>query len=546
MLTKIRRAGESYRALSYAYRKPIWWICAAAVIATFVAQRLFIWSGYFLPIFTPDSQGYFDEAYRLARGTWPHFAVRTPGYPIVLVVVLGVFDSIVALIVIQQIATLVAALLLFWSLWSISVSAWPLALLAAVGFASSPETAYHEMLLMPDHLYAVALVAVASSLVLGTYRHDWKFLTAGSACMAFAIYLRPAGLFLLVLWLILLTALASLRRSKLQLIGLGVPLPVLLLTLCLYNLATIERFTVSPWGPANFVAATATFWKQSDRFSSRVNLAIAESRELLTEADRELLDKSWRPRKLFPVYDKVYNPALYRHLMPAVLGEEQTQQKYLQAVALLNRVAVTAVKESPIQYIKFVFTNLWIFLFDRARKINLWHYSNWMEYVYLDLFVRRSICSNCTASFRRYMLREFEIPNGNMPRHIRTSGLEPAPLATIVDPSPQLSFSLRYLKHFRSVYSGQGWPICFLALTIFVIFRVLWKRRTSDAELCLLTLSLMLIGAAAVVSLVELALYRYSYPTYFINYAGPVMLAALLFPGIQTSDTLNPKKVRAG
>jgi hypothetical protein len=538
LLKQLRRVGESYRALSYAHRKPIWWICAAAVIATFIAQRLFLWSGYFVPIFTPDSQGYFDEAYRLAHGTWPHFAVRTPGYPIVLLVVLGAFDSILAVIITQQVATLVAALFLLWSLWSVSLSAWPLALLAAVGFASSPETAYHEMLLMPDHLYAVALVAAASSLILGIYRHDWKALTAGSVWMALAIYLRPAGLFLVVLWLILLVALAALRRSKLQLIALALPLPVLLLTLCLYNLATIERFTVSPWGSANFVAATATFWKQSDRFSARVNAAIAKSRELLTDADRELLAKSWRPWELFPVYDKAYNPALYRHLMPAVLGEDQTavmetyQQKYLQAVAVLNRVAVSAVKESPIQYVKFVFTNLWIFLFDRARKINLWHYSNWMEYVYLDLFVRRSICSNCPASFRRYMLREFEIPNGNMPRHIRTSGLEPAPLATIVDPSPQLTFSLRFLKLFRTVYSGQGWPICFSALTIFVIFRVLWKRRTSDAELCLLTLSLMLIGAAAVVSLVELALYRYSYPTYFINYTGPAMLAALLFPDV--------------
>lgn len=487
---------------------------AILLCGLFAAGRLPLYAGYFIPWYAPDSGGYFYEAYRMAGGHLPVFSIRTPGYPIFLFAVLGLTGSITAVIVLQQLATLIAGLTLYAAF--VRANRW-LALPAAVGIAGlfcAGDIVMYESYLGPEALYTASIVGVAAAVIYAVTTRERIAFVIASVLMAVTILLKPAGMFLIVVFVSLATGLAWARYPRRALVAFCVPFPAVLFVLAAYNLATIGQFTISPWGSANLIAATSTFWEDSTGYPPEMRAAIAEMHALVTPEDRLILSTSWDPRRLFPIYDKYYNASVHRVLGRHVRPDPGDKR----ANALFKAVAFDAIRAHPDQYFKFVLTNLYEF-FYAAPNAYYW-FGYYIENRYEQIYVRPQTAPiTDDPGIRAYLLREFSHP---APLPAFSAGSQDGEHMVSVHNNGPLRLH-RYLSAelFPWLFNAEVWFWMFALLVLALpvgLMRARLPVAAPSAVLAAATAALMLIGAGLVVSLVELGIARYAAPTHFIYF----------------------------
>src|SRR5262249_3148570 len=155
---------------------------------------------------------------------------------------------------------------------------------------------------------------------------------------------RPAGLFLLGTYVLALAFLLVDRRPRRAIVAFACPFAAIMLALCTYNRATIGVFTPSAFGEMNVVGAVATFVEEDGSLPSDVNAAAREMRESVTPEDRQLLNTSWNLPKLFVMFYRYFNPAIYKHLASRT-GD------YLHNRGIYRRMARIAIARHPRSYL---------------------------------------------------------------------------------------------------------------------------------------------------------------------------------------------------
>src|SRR5581483_9993941 len=353
---------------------------AVALLALFVIGRLPLYAGYWIPWYVPDSGRYFETAYAIAQGHLPRFSVRTPGYPLVLAAAITVTHRVSSIIVLQQLATLLSGLWLYAAF--VRARAWLAvpAAIAVAGFFATGDLVLYESYIGPESLYTSCLVGSVAALVWGLRtRTALPFITA-SLLMAFAILLRPAGLFLIVIVAVVVLAMWASAYPRTSVLAMAVPLPAVILALCAYNALTIHQFTISPFGSVNLMGATATFWTDSVRYPAPVRDAIQEVQRAISEQDRETFATSWDPAKLYEAYNRYYNLALHVALARRTslgTGDPDTNR-------LFKAVAFDAIRRHPKAYAKFVYTSLCNFLYD--APLALYSFASFLDERYDQIY----------------------------------------------------------------------------------------------------------------------------------------------------------------
>ncbi len=229
-LRPVKRFVNVIRALIVSKTFPI--LVAEAAIVWSVFLRVFFFRSFPDPFPTPDTWSYLTGTYGLLeRGQFDLFAMRTPGFPLLVWLVLATFKSFAVLNVVHGALTLLSAVAIgyvvraFGGPWR-----WPTAL--AVSFVVlNPHLLYWEHFVMTEGSFQAFFVFALGATALTILRPTTVWAGIAGLFAAVAVLIRPQGQFLIPLILISLAwAIRRLgRRRFVTLLGAAIAAPVILL-----------------------------------------------------------------------------------------------------------------------------------------------------------------------------------------------------------------------------------------------------------------------------------------------------------------------------
>ncbi len=490
---------------------------------------------YYSPCAVPDFGSYVTVAFDIMNGKLPLFTDRTPGYPLFIALIYSLFGTNYALVCAQALLVLISSLLLVFGACRFWIPGGFLSGLALGGFLFFREQITNNFSLMSESLYTSCMILVVAALLWCSRATRWGPWALLSLAMALVIYCRPAGLFVIPIWLLLILWVLCKRIGKSSLVALSAPFLLLITGLCTYNFFSAGYFGISAYGEANLAGATSYFWSDDPSYPPKLRAALKGPRERLSLEQRSALDVSWDFEVLYPLYSDTYNLNLFTFLYPYLANDfvsdfamqaASDQQLYHARRDLKRRISLDAIYANPLAYLKFVATQLYGYYWYTYR----WKYGDFYDYplplCYKMLFFDKSYAKNNSDEWRRNTLREYYDPSP-------LGGFKPAPPGSSSEPTlvPTRPLLLeRYLRtYIGPVILWQWWGVLLLGLFVLNGVWLIFTRLRSEAAFFQFVLVLMVVGHSILVSLVEISLTRYVAPLDFITFVAAAISPALFF-----------------
>jgi len=497
------------RTLSLLARPPFH-ILALILFGVFLVTHLpFFW--YYPGVdLSQDSNGYLDLVNTMRAGKWPHFVFRTPGYPIFIWFVTALVDRWLAVIFLQVLLSFASALCMVYAVFRVRRALALPAALAMCGFLGSSQVLFYDISLLSDSLYTSTVILSAAFLILAFGRGRPAHFAAASLLMALAILVRPAGLYFVVIYGLVLGHMLWNRHGRKAALGFAAPFPAVLLAFCAYNYSTLGEFVISPFGEANYAGATVLFWEQDPRLPDNVNNALKDLPDTyrsqgITRSDLEAVRTSWDSDLLFDIYTKAYNRMIWGAGWGS--GTRFGAGDYLHNRRYIREVSMIAIRRHPVLYAKLVWVNMVMFFRAVGYKFDI--YSSLM-----------------------YRTRG-HAPSAAETYYSARAGAQPAPspaqAAGAISPSARhlLGLQVAWQSLHGMVFQRAFWSWAYFAIFALSAVRLARSRGRHLGAFLLCVLALMPLGASLVVCLVEEAADRYSYPTQFIYYLSAALLPLL-------------------
>jgi hypothetical protein len=481
-------------------------LSVAIFVAPFVLHRAWPLIDVPLPGVHVDTETYYVPVQELLAGRWPHFEVRPPVYPAFLAATLLVTKRLVAVIWLQSLLTAAAALVMIAGAHRLARAASPWVAIAMAAWATSFWSLEFDTSILSDSLYASAIVFAFGFLLWGLAAGSRALLAASSVAIAAAIATRPAGLFLAVTFAIAAIYLWHTGRSWRLIAAFALPFPALMLALSLYNFSIAGVFAVTAWGEANLAVATFTFWEEDPAYPPAVNERVAMTVASLgvTDDERRRREDTWSPSVLWPIFLKGVN-------LKALDIASEVGGGYGGARTWLRRISIDAIRKHPRIYSKFVASMAYMFFVENIR----WR----ADFVnYLNGRSLRLLTSDGQAELRRKpitgdMLDRYFAPSPSlrlMARDACARGGAPMIEATSARRVYRVLQRARDLVFARPVF-----VLLAGASLLAGAWRLARTRGRHDVAFAVFLLGISVVGSGMLVSLVEYAGHRYSYPTEF-------------------------------
>jgi hypothetical protein len=274
---------DSDRAF-FANRGPV--IAASLVVLSFIITRLAFFLHFRLADVAIAYWSYFDVVQQAHHGQWSKLYLRTPGNLLFLAAVFSISRSAMAVVATQSVLTLVAALGTLACFVRVDRRlAHPIAF-ALVGFTSSMHSVVSDTTLLTESLYSSLLMLSFGTLTLAILRGGAWACVGASFAMTGCIWARPAGLYFLVIYGLVLGWLLLQRRPRRHGLAFELPLAIVVLATRAYNRLTIGTFTITPFGAVNLLGPVATYIEEDPGAPADVNAAVREICDSMTPEDR--------------------------------------------------------------------------------------------------------------------------------------------------------------------------------------------------------------------------------------------------------------------
>jgi hypothetical protein len=519
------------RAASSASKHPF--ILSAAILtAVFLITRLPFFVQYPVVGITKDTDTYSYLTDVLNSGKFPHFVMRTPGYPLFIWLVTFLSKRWLAVIVTQNLLTLLSSLCL---VYAVSLLRRQLALPAALamsGLVGSSQALFFDTSALSDSLYASSIVFSIALLLMAVARRGPIAFLGSSAMMAFTILVRPAGMYLIVIYALLLAYMLWNRFPRAASASFALPLPAALLALCGYNYLTIGAFVISPLNELYLVGATILYWEPDPALPLYVNDALKKLPESyrevgLTGDDFATLRTSWDADLLYGVFSKSYNKLTNKqrwgngNRLSDGLTEGPSPGAYLRNREYIRQLSLKAIRNHPSLYAKFVWANMLHYLNNITSRAD----------AYSAIAARAQGVDGANEQGRLYPAKD--LADSPPPGAIQL-GAPVGQAAVVWSSTPLGKLGLTWQEWHWDVFGRLFWVWAWLAVMIMSAGRFIRSRGRHLGAFILFLLGLVVVGACLEVCLVELGEQKYSFPTQFIYYLS-VALVPLLWLDVDSS-----------
>ena len=282
-----------------------WWVPGAVFFGLFVAGRLWFFVDFPIPAIHPDSGSYFAVAETIQNREVPKFGDRSPLYPAVMALVFSLVDRAMAIVYLQTLLAFSAGLAMTYAVYSLRPT---LSLFVAVALGAyflDADVLEHETALLTESLYtSLLLFTFAAFLACFKKRYSGCWAAVFSTGMALTIYTKPGGMFLVVIYGLVLGYFLWCSVPWSTVLALALPFPLLLFSLAKYNQKTIGSFVLSASDATEVTFVTNMFWDQDPGYPPEINEAVRKVQELTasrnTPHEIKILRESWNVMAVYP------------------------------------------------------------------------------------------------------------------------------------------------------------------------------------------------------------------------------------------------------
>lgn len=504
-------------------------VSCLAVSLLFLLTRLPYLLYYPLPSVQPDYCSYWSVLWQMKDGSWPVFDYRTPGFPMFMKLVLLFSDRLMAIVLAQNLLSLLTALFVTYCAWRTHVFLTPLVAAAvAVGTTSFMQVQV-DMSLLTESLFGNCMMLVCAFLLRMLSGRRALPCALASAFMAFSIFARPTGQYYHVIFGLILAYLLWNRWPLKRVGAFALPYPLLLLALMAYNRCTFGRFVLSENAPITFAIGSSMYWAQDEKFPPEVNRAIAQVQERIEEKDRKIIFESWDLDQLKSTYyickywdcSVIMNPISKLNLS----GPEQTK--------LYLTITKTAIRKNTHVFVKALVLNLYLYFYDNFRYDA--EFYGHLAYMHDLLCVQKNAFGQDGVSFskaqRQSMLREFyDHPKMENFEVVDRDGAA----VSQVDPRVLQKLHVVYGRAYNRLFRGDNWVTALFAIFVLCSLVLLGTRWAHPGAFILWILALCAIGHGVGCSIVSNTP-RFSSPMWFMYYLLPALLPVLFICGEKKS-----------
>jgi len=518
------------------------WVGAAIFLVIFLITRLPYFLYYAGTAINRDSSGYFMIVDQMNKGFWPNLAIRTIGYPLFLKIVYLLFSTSSAVALAQHAITLVSRLF-FIRAMARSFPRHPfLPIAVSLGLAGHAAISWQvlsDSSYMTDSLFISAIIVTLGLLVLGLAGRKKSHFVWASLSAAFAVLVRPAGLFLVP---ILGLAVVFMIRNKFgrgPLIAVILPCTAVLLSQMAYNALVIRSFALSGFTEHALISMTSTFLEPDPSYGPTANLAIERCRAAFKDRDRRVLKTSLNPRAINRVFSRYFDSNRYQISATFLAAEPKDKYNlYVEWRPLWRRMSSDALRKHTGTALKYIYSSLYrLFVSNIGRDVNLYrvlHHSRLNDMSKIKLvrqfgkphssfsrrFNTRAYASTLTPDgFARAMLPELYGPDGR-PRVL-------APARSKRGEGHAASFPERLHQRLISIHGAllrnPGWTFALLAAWLFSFIRVVRTGFRHRGAFTVFTLTSAPLLYGLLVAVLGLPILRYSYALEFVYYLSPLI-----------------------
>lgn len=499
-------------------------ISLAIVVVFFLLTRLPYFLHYPVPHFANDSYSYHKIARDIGGGEQLDLSYRTPGYPLFIAIIFIFSNKVLAVVFAQHILTLLASLLMVYAVYKLSPRLAPFSAAAMAAFFSGNLHGIIDSTYRPDGVYTNFLIVSFALLFLAVRTKRRFYFISASAAMGYTIYIRPAGMFLAVIFLLVIGYLFLNRFDRQTIIVFILPFVLLLLLLCTYNYITLDTFTVSPFGERNLIMVTLVFTEEDPSYPPEINRIIKDRQDKISQKDKEILHRSWDLESIQDVMIRNWNAN--RDTVGRLLILKNNQ--YMEQRPLLRKLSRDAIGKNPQVYMKIFVSNLYYYFFKRIHRHQSFYKQ--LNKSYNRIVVRKEYSrrlDRLSEEKREKFLRDYYTLQP-LPYFKLTKKGKKEKAVFIDTPLRKIHSFLTRVQGvlFRNVFWVFAWFITF-GLSLYVLIRS--RGRHTEAFL-LFALTLSVLGAALIISLVSRPVFRYAYVTEFVYYLSLTMLPLLKRP----------------
>lgn len=471
------------------------------LLICFILPRAPFFVHYAVPGYNKDYSTYYQVVSQMESGNWPRFDHRSPGFPLFLKLMYSFSDNPMPVIVVQNILLLFASIVLILSVYFTYRHLTIFAVIAISGYTSTTASIFHNTGLFSDNLYIIFLIFFYALLILAVKKEKWVSFSAASLCMAFAILTRPAGLYLIVIFLIVLLFLIRNKYPLQAILNFAAPLLVLMFLMATYNFFTIKKFTLTPAGEKSLMCATATFWEQDPSYPPQLNQAIKKVQDRLTENERKIIFTSWNRFKLYQIF--------YKHFQPHTILEpmREISDNYIEVRHLLRKVSLDAIRKHPDLYMKFV-TIMMRIHFIYNIQIDLKLYKKYYPERYTQLL--ETNYSQIEAIKSDFIVTK---QNGR--------------LSVAVRPTVLGKIHKSYNTIIHLIFRNSYWTYLLIITFVVSAFILLRSSFRSQEAFIIFTMTVSVFASGLLVCLVQRSWVRYSFSVEFLHYLSAALLPTL-------------------
>ncbi|MBF0319673.1 MAG: hypothetical protein HQL01_07720 [Nitrospirae bacterium] len=491
------------------------------VIVSFLITRLPYYLYYPVVSIEPDTIGYLEIVEQIDKGMLPSLYRRTPGYPLFIKLIFLFSNKLFSVVIAQGMLALISSLVFVWAIFKTYRNLTISASIALAAFISSSIYLELEVSILSESIFVSVLVLSFAFFILSLKLKKSVYFILFSTASAYAIYIRPAGIFLIVIFALTLIYVITNRYARSNLAALALPFTSLLLVLAIYNLFTFHTFSLSNYGEITALILNATLMEQDDGYSKELNEAIKKIRDRSTPNDRKILETSWDIEK----YSKSMVKALDVGGCGYVSGQisNATGNPGQKTLSRISRgLYIDIIKKNPYQFFRKTLMTFLAYLNNISKENEIYSTFNRL---YNNIHIKRNTMCSVQPGMVNTLCKEYANPKP-LPYFIMAA----SECGDIVYYTPTFIQRVHYKifsKLHKLLFRNLLWPIINFIIFGMSVFYLIRSKFSNTGAFILFIMSSSAILSALVIGLSAHEDVRFSYTTEFIYYTVAALLPIL-------------------